>query len=374
MPQPLSGPGIGLAIPQNLYPGNLDIYQGELQPNTNTFSLAPGEALPIVPGNFIIDLGKYGSVQYLDPVTNAWTLLRSGDNNDQTITVKSDGFNVRVANLTGCVIGAVVTNGGNGAYVQATTTVTPSAGNSTWQPIIGGAIGTTVSVTASGSGYGIAPLVFIQAPPSPGVQATAIAVLSAGTVSSVTVLNQGAGYPVAPSMAILPNPADPNIATGITNATATCTLTAAGSVTAIICTNSGASVASSTTLTIAGAGASATATPLFLQTITATSVTTAGAGYGTATVLTTVGGYNTVASPAFTNPLFQQYEYVPREANIPLTITTGAVSSATSIVDGGLFLTTPLAQVQTNGLITTVASIALTLGGANTSIRMQQCA
>lgn len=374
MAQPLSGAGVGLQVPQALYPTNLT--SAEYQPATNTFTLAGGEALPIPAGRWVVDLGKYGSLQYMDPVTNVWTLLRSGDNNDQTITIWSDGFNVRAANETGCPVAAVVTNGGNGAYVQSTTTVVPSVGNSTWQAVVGGAVGTTVSVTTPGSGYGIAPLVFFDAPSnapgSPDVQATGIAVLTSGSVSSITVINQGAGYTVAPNVTILANPADPNIAT-LVNATATCTLTGAGSITAILCTNPGVAVASVPTLTIAGSGASAAATALVQYTITAASVTTAGAGYGTAAYLTTVGGFNAVASPAFVNPLIQQYDYVQRPANIALTASS-SITGIGTIVDGGLFIGTPTGVVIGSGVVTTAAVVAVTLGSANTTIRMQQVA
>ena len=370
MPQPLSGPGIGLQVPQSLYPSNLT--GGNIFTPTNVLSLAPGEALPIPAGRWEIDLGKYGSLQYLDPVTTSWTLLRSGTNNDGTAFIWSDGFNVRIANLTGCVAGAIVNVAGSG-YTQSTTTITPSLGNSTWQAIVGGAVSTTVSVTTAGSGYGIAPLVFFDAPPSPGVQATGIAVLSGTSVSSITVLNQGAGYTTAPNVTILPNPADPNINSSITNATATATLTGSGTLTAAICTNPGVSVATTMSLTVAGTGgSSATVTPLFLQTVTSMSVTTAGGGYGTATKLTTMNGYNNTATVAYTNPTFQLQEFVPRQADIPLTITSGAVTSITSIVDGGLFITAPTPLPMTNGIITTLASLVLTMGSANISVRMQQ--
>lgn len=378
MPQPLSGAGVGLQVPQNLYPANLT--NGEFTAATNMITLAPGEAIPIPAGRYIVDAGKYGSLQYLDPVTGFWTGLRSGVDAGFLTQIWSDGFNVRLANLTGCVVGAVVTNGGNNAYVQSTTTVTPSTGNSTWQPIVGGAVNTTVSITSvtgsyqGGNGYGLAPLVVFDAPPSPGVQATGIAVLSSGSVSSITVINQGAGYLTAPNISIVPNPADPNINTGITNAAAVCSLTGTGSVTAVICTNSGAPVASTMSLTITGAGASATATPLFLQTTTSVTVGNAGVGYGTLTALTTSGGYNTTASPSWTNPSIQLYGFVPRQAQIAMAMSGTGLTSVTSITDGGLFLSTPAAVPLTNGIVTTISTLTIVLGSANTTARIQSLA
>ena len=374
MGQPLSGAGVGLQIPQQLYPANLT--NGSVTTPTNQFTLAPGEALPIPAGRWVISLGKYASLQYLDPVTTGWTLLRDGDNNDGTQTIWSDGFNVRVANLTGCAVGAVVTNGGAG-YTSATTTVSPSTGNSTWQPIIGGAVSTTVSVTSITTAltYGIAPLVFFDAPPTPGIPATGIAVLTTGTLSSITVVNQGAGYTAVPNITIVPNPADPNIASGTPNSAAVCSLTGTGALTGVICTNSGVAVATTMSLTVVGAGASATVTPLFLETVTGiSSVNAAGSGYGAFTALTTIGGYNTTASPAFTNPEQQLYNFVPREAYIALALSGTAISSVASVVDGGLYITAPSPLPLTNGIVTTAASLTLSLGGANTQIKMQQVA
>lgn len=372
MPQPLSGPGIGLQVPQQLYPANLA--NSEVTASTNQFSLAPGDALPIPAGTWMVVLGKYSSLQYLDPVTTQWTLLRDNDNNQGTVQVASDGFNVRVANLTGCVVGAVVTNGGNNAYVQSTTTITPSAGTSTWQPIVGGAINTTVSITAVGANYGIAPLVFIDSPPAPGVPATAVATIASGTVTSIVVINQGAGYPVAPVITIVPNPADPTVTAGttaITTATALCSLTGAGSITAAILTNSGVPVATSMTLTVAGAGTTATVVPLFLQTVASASFTNVGAGYGANTYLSSVGGFNTNV-PAFTNPSISLTGFVPRPFMASLVQGSGTLTSINTIQDGGLFLATPIALPLTNGVVTTLSTITFTTGSSNDTVRLQQ--
>ena len=62
-------------------------------------------------------------------------------------------------------VAAVVVAGGSG-YVQASTSVTASAGGSTWQPIVGGMLSMS-SINNAGTGYGVAPNLFIAAPPSP---------------------------------------------------------------------------------------------------------------------------------------------------------------------------------------------------------------
>ena len=59
--------------------------------------------------------------------------------------VDSDGQNYRLANLTGCPVGALMTNVGSG-YTSAPT-VAASAGSSAWTAVVGGAINSTVTVT-----------------------------------------------------------------------------------------------------------------------------------------------------------------------------------------------------------------------------------
>lgn len=379
MPQPLSGPGVGLQVPQNLYPPNL--YNGEFTSSTNDISLAAGEAIPIPAGRWFISLGKYCSLQYLDPVTTQWTGLRDGEDNVTQHNIWSDGFNVRIANLTGCVVGAVVTNGGSNAWVQSTTTVSASTGNSTWQAVVGGAISTATSITSvagvafGGKNYGIAPLVFIDAPPAPGVQATAYATIASGSVTSIVVVNQGAGYQVAPNINIVPNPADPNLIAGtaITAAAATVSLTGAGSITAVLLTNNGAPVASTMSLTISGAGATATAVPVFLQTLTSATLNGAGVGYGATAQLTSIGGWNTNV-PAFTNPQISLTGFTPRPCNASLVTGSGTVVSLNTIYDGGLYLATPVYLGLTNGVITTIATFVGVLGNTQDTVRMTQLA
>lgn len=364
----ISGPGVGLPVPQLLYPSNLT--NGEVNISTNEISLAPGDAIPVAAGEWLVTLGKYCSLQYLDPVTGCWTLLRDGVRMGTPAYVRSDGFNVRVANLTGCAVGAVVTAGGS-AYVQSTTTITPSTGNSTWQAIVGGAVNLTVSVTNVGSGYGVAPLVFIEAPPYPGVQAAAVATIASGTVSSITITNQGAGYQTAPSITILANPTDPNASSITTVATARCSLTGTGSITAVLCTNSGAPVASTMSLTVAGAGTNATVAAIFLQTTTSASITGTSTGYTAGTEVTTNGGRVT-STPAWTNPEHELFNFVPRKAQLATTLTGTSITSVTNVPDGGLFLSAPTAIPLSNAVVSTAATITLTLGGANDTVRLQQ--
>src|SRR5208282_6817224 len=134
MAQRISGPGVGLALPQNLYPSELG--GAALDTAGNRVCLAPGDAMPVPPGEWLVGLGMYLVLQYLDPITNTWVISASGGWQSSTRYLYSDGYNVRIANVLGCPIGAVITAAGGG-YVQASTTVTPVSAvgtGSTWQP------------------------------------------------------------------------------------------------------------------------------------------------------------------------------------------------------------------------------------------------
>ena len=103
-----------------------------------------------------------------------------------------------------------------------------------------------------------------------GIQAAAIAVIASGTVSSISIVNPGAGYPTAPVAVVVPSPFDPNLATGITNATVAFSLTSVGAIMGAIVTNNGSPLPNgslgSVTLSIGGAGSSGSLTANVMQT------------------------------------------------------------------------------------------------------------
>ncbi len=361
-------PGLGLAYPQALVPAILA--GAPFQPATNELTLSPGQAIVIPPGPFMVTTGRYTIIQYLDPVTGAWYPIRAAQM--QPTQINSDGQNYRVINITGIPVGGVVTAAGSG-YSQSTTTCTASAGGSTWQPIIGGQVSATTSVTAAGSGYTLPPQVIIPAPPSPGVPATGYASISSGTVSGITLTNQGAGYTTAPVPLLVPSPFDPNLG-NIVNATGKLTLTGSGTLTAVICTNNGAPQSSAPTLTISGAGTSATATALLCQTGTSLSLSGTGAGYSNATYITSIGGAgaasNTFSSPG--NPNTENSIVLPRQLSATVTQSGGSLTVG-SILDGGIFLAAPTPVVVTGAVATTAATVALTLGSVNDTVWLQAC-
>ena len=237
MSQLQGGTGLNLKASQYLYPTELN---GAAYDVANAYqSLAPGDSIIIPPGQQFVQQGPYSFLQYFDPINLIWRGFNTARGADSG-WIWSDGANYRVANLTGCPVAAVVTVGGSG-YVQSSTTCVANTGGSTWQPIVGGMLSLT-TVSVAGSGYGVAPLLFIAEPPAPGVQATGYCTITGGSVTGVTLTNVGAGYIAAPSAVIVPSPFDPNLPTLPVQAVASFGVIGAGSITAILCTNNGAPV------------------------------------------------------------------------------------------------------------------------------------
>lgn len=391
MPQPLSGPGVGLPLPQNLYPANI-LSGGPLNTPTNRMGLAPGDALPLPAGNWYVDC-LYSTIEVQDPITGTWMILPSSAWRGGPQYVKSDGFTCRVANRTGCVASVSVTAPGDGNYVQSTTTVTVTGSTASVVPIVGGALALSGgTLTANGAGYGKPPIVLIPAPANyntnangvGGIPASGYCTIASGTISGFTFNNPGAGYQTAPTAVIVPDPTDPNISTGITAGTITFTLTAAGSLTGALVRNGGAAITpANITLTVAGAGANGTLTANVMQSITAASIVGSMLGpFGTvAALLTTVGGAPNAGT--FTNDPFGLYQaFRPRPAQIGLSVTGAATSTLTpqtgKIYDGGLFQSTPTGIIAVNmvmgsntGTLTNTGTLVLTTGGTNDIVTIQ---
>ena len=127
-----------------------------------------------VTGQFLLQLGQYTNLQQYDQGTNNWQCVQVTPYSQ--VTVSSDGTNYRIVNSTGCPVGAVLTSAGSGGtngfygYAQgpgdagatlgaaiiiqngivssgnAVFTITPSAGGSQWNAIVGGAGHSTISI------------------------------------------------------------------------------------------------------------------------------------------------------------------------------------------------------------------------------------
>lgn len=362
-----AGPGMTLPAVFPTYntganiPGGIPQYANQA---AGPISLPAGASELIPAGQFMVQPGPYSFLQAKDPVTGTWCTLGTATHGARTIL--SDGQNFRIANLSGCAVGAFITNVGSG-YTSAPT-VSASAGASTWQAIVGGAINSTVTITAAGSGYTYAPILLIDPPPAGGVQATATCTISGGAINAVTVVNQGAGYTTAPNITVLRDPRDTSGSGAVL--TVNSTLAGSGTVTAILCTNHGTAVTAVPTLTISGGGgSSAAATAVMCFTVTGFTVGAGGAGYGNAQPfgLLSIGGIVGGAAGAVVNPAIGPGMFTPRQANISGTSTAGGAITATGAVvnDGGLFQAVPNLLVVAGGsaLATTVGQATADVGG-----------
>lgn len=381
MTGPLAGPGQALQYPQNLYPSELA--NSPYDASSNRIAIAGGQSFVLPRGDWIVTEGMYCVFQHLDPVTNVWYTASSAAWEPGQRIVSSDGFSVRIANLTGCPVAATIIQYGGG-WVQSSTTVTVTGGGgSLWAPIVGGQLG-NATVTAAGAGYGVAPLVFIPPPANfltnpnglGGVQASGYAVIASGTVSGFTFNNPGAGYASAPVVVVVPSPFDPNLASGITAATITVTTVGSGSITAVLCTNNGNTLTpGNLTLTPAGVGSNATIAPVFMMTTTTASLSGTGTGWGTLGAgLTTTGGAPSVGT--ITNgPDFLHLTFKPRpmQATVAVTALGTVAAQVATIIDGGLFEGTPQPSQQAGGAGGTPVgnTIALTMGTTQDIVCMQ---
>lgn len=339
----------------------------------NTITLQAGECYyfnsnqnPSVPGQgtgnagwFNARLGRYTNLQLYDPIANIWRGI--GDDGNSQRLGYSDGTQYRLANQSGCAVGATVTTAGS-AYTAAPTVVA-SAGSSKWVAVLGPLVSTTATVVYGGTNYTYPPFVRIDPPPAGGVCATGIAVLSGSAVSSITIINQGAGYSGGTPNVVLVN--DPRDTTG-SGATATVTLTGSGTVAAVLCIDHGNPITSGTVPTLTFGSGSAAATVLMNWGITTYAVSTPGAGYSNSSfVALTAIGPNLVGSPTYTNPDIQDGLVRVRKADIWVTTgaSTGPLTTGGVINDGGVYRGIPTAVISSSATPTTVGVLTLTMGG-----------
>ena len=349
--------GVGVSLPLN-------------QLGTNSWVLQAGAVMYIPPGTFNLRHGSNSTVQALDSVMGVFRPLGSDGGNFQQ--VDSDGNNYRVANQTGCAVAALLTQAGTG--YTSVPTVTPSAGSSVWQAILGQVV-SSVTVTNAGSNYLYPPLVLIQAPGNPGICADAYCTLNAsGGVTSVTMIDEGAGYFGVPAINFVNDPRD-NTGQG---AQGVAVLAGNGTVTGLLCTNHGLPITSGTvpTLTFSGGGgASATATAIMDWTVTSYAVTAGGAGYnGNIQVQTQGTGIPTTAT-AYTNPNSQASFLRTRPAQIEAALSSNAITATGQIlIDGGHIggITSNIQTLIFGGTVSTVATLTLGVGGATDYLWIQQ--
>lgn len=332
---------------------------------SNVYSLQAGQVNLIPAGTWRVTVDGFSSIQEYDPITTIW---RGIGNNPSTVGeyVNSDGVNYRVANQTGCIVGVLVTNGGSG-YTSAAIPQFTSTTGANFTEILGGTVSATVSVTNGGTNYVYPPVVFIDAPASPGVQATAQATISAGAVTAVTVIDQGAGYTNVPNITFLNDPRD---TTG-GGASAVAALTGAGTVTAVLVTDHGNPVANNTTTppTLTVSAGSAAGTAIMDWTIQSYTVTSTGSGYVGAVQVQALGTGFPGTSPQTTNPTIQSKLVRTRLAQIIGAVaTTNLTATGQNVVDGGIYSgnnVTGIVYGYAGGAASSAALPAFTFGGAS---------
>lgn len=175
-------------------------------------SLGPGQYFYPPPGNYLTSLGGQTVMQWWDPINSNWRNL--GLPGSQMVPIQTDGYNFRLINLSGVVIGASITNVGSGGVngigptqTGSTLAVAAPGGNAQTAKgyvIVGGSL-PALNVAQGGSAFVVPPLILIDPPPAGGIQATAVSTITtAGVLTSATLVNPGAGYTALPNVYVVP--------------------------------------------------------------------------------------------------------------------------------------------------------------------------
>src|ERR1700690_2596085 len=185
---------------------------------TARLSLGSGGVWYPPAGEYIFTMDANTQVERWDPTEQVWAVIDDANTNNGDY-INCDGYNIRLHNITGVVSGNTLTAGSgmtNGIGSAATgVSVAYGVSNTTGYPtatgyvVIGGSVAAP-TVTQAGSGFLVPPVIVIDPPPPGGVQASAIAVMTAAGssgVASITMVNAGAGYSVTPNFYVIPQPA-----------------------------------------------------------------------------------------------------------------------------------------------------------------------
>ncbi len=372
-----------------------------------TPQLAAGNPLT---GQYVIQLGQYSTLQVYDANLYYWRNVQISPMS--LIMVSSDGTNYRVVNSTGTPVGGLITSAGsggtNGFYgynnqgaaitIQngvlstgnAVFTITPSAGGSLWNAIVGGAINTTISlsgtvynagpfggtgaaITASGgTGYVRPPIIVFSPPPNQGSQPyvlpTAICTISGGAINSVTVTNQGAGLLGLPGITVIPQPGDTTGGGAVLGWTSgNSAQVGSGAVLAIWPVFPGTVLTAVPTFTFGGTSNPAPSVTAIMN-FTITSFTTGTAGVSYVGAGGAIFGGIVAGSAANTNPMFDKALSIPVVPPITVAATTGVPSLAGPF--GGVnFQAIPTYAAYSSGAApATAAVITCNVGGANDAL------
>jgi hypothetical protein len=330
-------------------------------------------------GQYLVNLGPYTNLQMFDSVLQTWRNIAMPN---AIVPISCDGTNFRLANTTGAAVGAIVQTAGTGLTNGFNTvTATVSAGGSSWNTIVGGAINPTLQIASGGTGYTQRPIVVFNPPANQGstpyILPQAVTSITAGLISAVTVTQVGAGLIAQPTVTVIPAPGDTTGGGGSLACTAA--LTGSGTLTALYTTGNYGTIGLTAAPTFTFSPASTiTASAIMNFTITSVSVVAAGAAYGNAQPvgITTFGQQTSTTRALLTgNSYFDTSIVLPRNASIQATSTAGgAVGTAANLLaatihDAGFgFQAAPNLFVIPGGTavaVTTQAQLTAIVGGQN---------
>lgn len=248
----ISRPVFSVALPSGspfLLPGG--------QGTTGTYNAQNGNVVQTgqpLTGQYLLNLGAASSLQVLDPASTRWMTVANGPN--VGLPCSSDNASFRLVNTTGCPVSGTITNAGSGlTNGYNTVSVTASAGGSTWNTLVGGAINSTITITSGGSGYTQPPILAFDPPANQGsapyILPTATCTISGGAVNAVTVVNAGAGLVSAPTVRVIPAQGDTTGGGAVLTVNAT--LAGSGTLTAIWPAIYGAALGTAPTLSFSPA-------------------------------------------------------------------------------------------------------------------------
>lgn len=379
-------------------------------------------------GQYLVDLGLYSCLQVYDQGLQYWKTVASGGPNHTLQGVYSaDGVNFRIANTTGCPVGALITAAGstgtngfygytqfgqgqgsavtiqNGIATVGNTifTITPSAGGSLWNAIVGGAVNTTISFSgtvyngnlgvtntfgattggitaAAGSNYTKPPIIVFTPPPNQGQQPyllpTATCTISGGAINAITVVNQGMGLLGLPGVIVIPQPGDTTGGGAILGwIAANNAQVGSGTVLGMWPAYYGTAVTAPVTFTYGGTSNPApTATAVMNFSVTSITNTTPGSGYTNAYAVWQGGAITSASSAANTNPIMDKYLEQPLFPPVTVAATTGVTTLSSGYGGSGMQVAPTLAfgTQLAAGTVTTVAVQTPVVGGNNDTVQL----
>lgn len=164
-------------------------------------------------GNYIVATDANTIIEVWDPVETSWRTWITTSNSE---SVYCDGYNFRARNISGALSTTTISaagsllNNGIGPLATGVSIAVSGGTQTTGNPvpqlyaIVGGSV-TAPTITRAGSGFISVPTIVIDPPPVGGIQAAAVATLTAaGGIAAITMVNAGAGYTSSPNFYIIP--------------------------------------------------------------------------------------------------------------------------------------------------------------------------